>query len=232
MRLLERHKWPKPRFKTSSERAARGLRMAGKRHTADCQMAPMTYSNRGSTHIMHAGRLPALLTGLTLLGGITASHAISSDPGVLVVERVRGTPLASYREADLAQVFAYLDITTQTPWTNGEKRTYRGFSLLEILKKNGLADAKVVIGIAPNDFAARIDMREIQKYRPIVASQIACNATEAQSGACTQGKMRSLETEDFGPFFIVWPYEELPQSFDPSDHSRWVWFLSELQPDQ
>lgn len=95
-----------------------------------------------------------------------------------------------------------------------------------------MANAKVIKGIAPNDYSARIDMDEIKRYNPIVASQIACNDVEAKAGKCHEGEFRPLEADDFGPFYIVWPFDSMPKAYDPGDHSRWIWFLTELQFEQ
>ncbi|MBR7539909.1 hypothetical protein KC221_27375, partial [Mycobacterium tuberculosis] len=83
---------------------------------------------------------------------------------------------------------------------------------LEILAKGGLANAKVIKGIAPNDYSARIDMDESKRYNPIVASQIACNDVEAKAGKCHEGEFRPLEADDFGPFYIVWPFDSMPKA--------------------
>ncbi|RZS89199.1 hypothetical protein EV217_1600 [Phyllobacterium myrsinacearum] len=172
------------------------------------------------------------LLGLVLICAASAASAAMVDPHVLQIERQRGKPIASYKEDDLAKSFAYRVIKTRTPWSNDVQRTYRGFSLIEILAKNGLANAQVIKGIAPDNYSARIAMDEIKRYNPIVASQIACNDIEAKAGKCREGDFRPLEPGDFGPFSIVWPVDNMPQASDPEDHSRWVWFLTGLQFEQ
>lgn len=180
---------------------------------------------------MHRGPI-TILSGLVTFCVVAAAYAVNLDPNVLAVEGDPGHPRSIYREADLAKSFTPQEITTRTPWSNGVERTYRGYSLPEILAKNGLADVKVITGVAPNDFAARIDVRDIFKYQPIVASQIICDAAEARMGKCTEGRYRPLEADDYGPFFVVWPFDKLPKAYEPNDHSRWIWFLSELREDE
>lgn len=172
------------------------------------------------------------LLSLVLMCTASAASAAMVDPHVLQIERQVGKPIASYREDDLAKSFAYRVIRTRTPWTDDVQRTYRGFSLIEILAKNGLANAQVIKGITPNDYSARIEMDEIKRYNPIVASQIACNDVEAKAGKCREGEFRALEADDFGPFYIVWPFDSMPKAYNSGEHARWVWFLTELQFEQ
>ncbi|MBA8904166.1 hypothetical protein [Phyllobacterium sp. P30BS-XVII] len=162
----------------------------------------------------------------------TIARAGDEDPTKIVVEREAGKPITVYSLQDLENDFTYRDLTTVTPWTSGVARTYRGFSLTEILAKNGMANAKIIKGIAPNDFSARIDMDEIKRYNPIVASEVQCTKSEAKTGKCEEGSFRALESEDYGPFYIVWPFDKMPRAYDPQDHSKWIWFLAVLQQEQ
>ncbi|MCK0394636.1 hypothetical protein OV834_24595, partial [Salmonella enterica subsp. enterica serovar 1,4,[5],12:i:-] len=77
----------------------------------------------------------ACFLGLVLLCAVPAASAGIVDPHVLQIERQSGKPIASYKEDDLAKSFSYREIQTKTPWTNDVQRTYRGFSLIEILAK-------------------------------------------------------------------------------------------------
>jgi hypothetical protein len=172
-----------------------------------------------------------LIATLLLATGISLANAAYDDPNVLSVEKEAGKPIASYTTQELGKSFPQKVIETNTPWTNGAKLRYRGASLKEVLAKNGLSGAKIIEGIALDDYQARLEKKEIDAYDPIIATEIGCTDADRASAVCAAGQeFRPLTDADRGPYYIVWPYDQLPKASDPGDNSRWIWFLVALRP--
>jgi hypothetical protein len=167
-----------------------------------------------------------------LLGSCVSAHAVNHDPNVLAVEKEAGKPIATYTVQELSKTFPAKVLETNTPWTNGVKVRYRGVPLKEVLSKHGLSDAKGIDGIALDDYQAKLETKEINDYDPIIATEIGCSDTDRSSAVCTTGQeFRPLTDADRGPYYVVWPYEQLPNASDPGDNSRWIWFLVALRPE-
>ena len=172
-----------------------------------------------------------LISGLLFVSGLSLAQAAYDDPSVLSVENEAGKPIATYSVQALNRAFPPKIIETNTPWTNGEKRRYRGASLKEVLARNGLSEATIIEAIALDDYQSKQEMKEINTFDPIIATEIDCTNADKASKACAPGQeFRPLTDADRGPYYIVWPYDQLPKASDPGDNSRWVWFLVALRP--
>ena len=172
----------------------------------------------------------SLITSLLLVSGLTLADA-AYDPNVLLVEKEKGKPIATYSVQELSSAFPPKVLETNTPWTKGTKRRYRGASLKEVLAKNGLSGASIIEGIALDDYQAKLEMKEINTFDPIIATEIGCTDADQASKTCAPGQeFRPLTDADRGPYYIVWPYDQLPKASDPGDNSRWVWYLVALRP--
>jgi hypothetical protein len=179
---------------------------------------------------MRQSRIPFIAT-LLLATGISLANAAYDDPNVLSVEKEAGKSIASYTAQELGKAFHAKIIETNTPWTNGAKIRYRGASLKEILAKHGLSEAKFIEGIALDDYQAKLEMKEIDAYDPIIATEIGCSDADRSSAVCAAGQeFRPLTDADRGPYYVIWPYAQLPKASDPGDNSRWIWFLVALRP--
>ncbi len=131
--------------------------------------------------------------------------------------------------ADLEALPFQEDIKTSTPWSNERKFMYRGVDLLKLLGAKGLANARTLQISAENGFSTEIAITLINKFHPIIATQIECDDELAKDRDCKLGEFTNLTTKDYGPLFIVWPREMMNDALDRNDHSRWVWFLSEIK---
>lgn len=179
---------------------------------------------------MRQSRIPLVAT-LLLAMGISLANATYDDPNVLSVESEAGKPVASYTAQDLGKAFPAKVIETNTPWTNGAKLRYRGASLKQVLAKHGLSEAKIIEGFALDDYQAQLEMKEIDVYDPIIATEIGCSDADRSSAVCATGQeFRPLTDADRGPYYVVWPYDRLPKASGPGDNSRWIWFLVALRP--
>jgi len=134
-----------------------------------------------------------------------------------------------YTPADLQKYFQTDVIRTRTPWSGDRKLVYKGTPLLAILQRAGIEGAAGVKLSAENGFAATISVDDIRLYNPIIASAVGCSDAEVASRKCLPDAFRPLSVQDFGPLFLVWPYDQMPASANPCDHSYWLWFLNEIR---
>jgi hypothetical protein len=177
-------------------------------------------------------RIP-LAASLMLLSGIMLANAADNKPNVLTIEKEPGKPVATYTVEELGKAFPSKTLETTTPWTNGEKRRYRGSSLKDILAKYGSADAKIVTGVALDGFEAKLETKEIKSYDPIIATEVDCVDADRLAATCTkEQEFRPLTDADRGPFYVVWPYNQLPKSSNADENYRWIWFLAALRPEK
>ncbi|CAN7708694.1 hypothetical protein LJR231_005915 [Phyllobacterium sp. LjRoot231] len=180
---------------------------------------------------MRQSKVP-LIVSLLLVSGLSLANAAYDDPNVLSVEKEGGKSVATYSAQELTKTFPPKIIETNTPWTNGAIRRYRGASLKEVLAKNGLSDATIIEGIALDDYQAKLEMNEINTFDPIIATEIGCTDADRSTTVCATGQeFRPLTDADRGPYYVVWPYDQLPKASDPGDNSRWIWFLVALRPE-
>lgn len=180
----------------------------------------------------------ARLRAWMLAGSISlvASTAIGAekDPGILQVLSSSGETLASYRYEDFRSRFPERELATRTPWTvEAQPTVYRGPALKDVLVKAGLGKASAIRVIAYNDFQAVLTLDEIDEYHPILAIERACTPKDREAGSCSADQQyKPLDLDDTGPFSIIWPYDELPQSATVGRNFIWVWFVTTLRPEQ
>ncbi|MBB3144996.1 hypothetical protein FHS21_001397 [Phyllobacterium trifolii] len=168
---------------------------------------------------------------LALLGHPTIARSQSPDPNILTIEQATGKT-ATYTEKQLRSGFDLHERTTATPWSKkGQKTIFRGPLLKDILARSHLADVKEFEVVAYNDFIARVTSKEIDAFSPMVAIEQQCAEEDRASGLCKDGQLyRPLSIDDGGPFYLVWPLDDLPSSYILSRKSIWVWFVVNVRP--
>lgn len=166
---------------------------------------------------------------------VIASTAIGAekDPGILQVLSGSGETIESYGYQDFRTQFPERELTTRTPWTlEAQPTVYRGPALKDVLVKAGLGHAKAIRVIAYNDFQAVLTLDEIDEYRPILAIERGCTPKDREEGSCAADQQfKPLDLDDTGPFSIIWPYDELPQSATVGRNFIWVWFVTAIRPE-
>ena len=168
---------------------------------------------------------------LALLVNSTIARSQSPDPDILTIEQASGKT-ATYTEEQLRSRFDLQERTTATPWSKkGQRTSFRGPLLKDILAKSDLADVKEFEIVAYNDFIARVTNKEIDTFSPIMAIEQQCVEEDRTSGLCKAGQLyRPLSIDDGGPFYLVWPLNDLPSSYILSRKSIWVWFVVNVRP--
>lgn len=168
---------------------------------------------------------------LSLLSHGTVAAEGHEDPNILTIETRHGVSIAAYTREKLKQDFTMHQRETATPWSDGKAIRYRGPYLEDVLAKWGLDEGQRVEVFAFDDFVTQISMQKIENYNPILAIERACTPEDRATEMCTEGQgFVPLSMEDAGPYFIVWPIDELPEFYVPARNSIWVWFVVALRP--
>lgn len=167
-----------------------------------------------------------IVTTTCLLSFIFTPSVYAHEEPVLRVNIPSTQKKFVFSKEDMNRNFGKQIMTTITPWSQNRALTYRGYSLKDILKYSDLADYRYISVVADNGYSIRILTDNIKDFSPILATEIACEVFDQ----CGDDGFRILSVQEFGPAFIVWPFEDLPESVDPRDHSKWVWFVTELRP--
>jgi len=179
---------------------------------------------------MRPEALAGVLAGL--ITWVNVAQPSYTNPSVLTIEDGQRGEAGRYRVEQLRSDFENVEIETRTPWTkNGDVVTYRGPKIADVLKQHELDVGKSVQFIAYDNFTSEITIEEIRTYGPIFAIDRACEEADRQTGRCASDQaFTALAPEEQGPIFLVWPYEELPESYVPARNSIWVWFVVAVRP--
>ena len=155
-----------------------------------------------------------------------------SDPEKLVIETDAGNQLISYGIDMMKKQFPVRERATRTPWTKtGEIVRFRGVFLKDLLAKHDLDEHAAVEVRADDGFMARVPKADIDSYAPMIAYEKECTDADRQTGSAmpTTPTARSTSTSS-GPFFVVWPYDNLPASYIPARNNLWVWWVIAVRP--
>lgn len=109
----------------------------------------------------------------------------------------------------LLDSFDQHQIKTRTPWTEGVN-VYRGPLMREILEFLK-ADGDEVYATALNSYEARIPMSDFTEHDVLVA---------------TQRDQAPMPVREFGPLWLLYPFDHDPVLLDEVHRSRSVWHLS------
>ena len=160
------------------------------------------------------------------------ANADAADMTILSIEQSKGTVLEKYTPDAIKTAFTMHVLETRTPWTkDGKAVRFRGPFLLEILAKNHLDSVKSIQAYAYNDFVTEIETSEIRQFSPILAMERQCTDEDRKTAKCAVGQdYVPLGVNDGGPYYLVWPMDQLPQSYVPTRNSIWVWFVATIRP--
>lgn len=102
-------------------------------------------------------------------------------------------------------------IRTENPWDHGPL-TYEGV-LLRDLMKFVKADGKSITVTALNDYRAEIPLEDLEKYDVILADK--------RDGV-------DLPVRDKGPFFVVFPFTDVPELSTEARFAQSVWQVNRI----
>lgn len=182
-------------------------------------------------------RLVAPPAAIAVAGAVaTVSFAqvtsAAPDPEKLVIETEAGNQLISYGIDMMKRQFPVRERATRTPWTRtGEVVRFRGVFLKDLLAKHDLDEHAAVEVRADDGFMARVPKADIDSYAPMIAYEKECTDADRQTGKCNaDDTYRPLDIHESGPFFVVWPYDNLPASYIPARNNLWVWWVIAVRP--
>jgi hypothetical protein len=100
---------------------------------------------------------------------------------------------------------------TASPWYNG-RTTFTGIPLQKLMDHVG-AKGSVVKVTALNDYTTELPLSDFKKYNVILALKV-------------NGEY--MRIRDKGPFFIVYPYDSIPELNNQIYYSRSAWQVSRM----
>lgn len=104
------------------------------------------------------------------------------------------------------------EIRTSTPWHKGVS-TYSGPFLADVLAQVG-ASGSLLQMTALNDYQVRMPASEVLPFRPIIARRV-------------DGALMTVRNK--GPLFMIFPFDELPQTRNDLVYSRAIWQLTAIE---
>lgn len=103
------------------------------------------------------------------------------------------------------------EVKTENPWDHGPN-VYEGV-LLRDLMAYVKADGKTAVVSALNDYRSEIPVADMQKYDVILAYK--------RDGA-------DLPVRDKGPFFVVFPFTQVPELATEARYAQSVWQVNSI----
>lgn len=111
----------------------------------------------------------------------------------------------------MIQALPRKQVKTENPWDHGPL-TYEGV-LLRDLMKFVKADGKTLTVTALNDYRADIPLADMDKYDVILA--------DSRDGV-------ELPVRDKGPFFVVFPFTDVPELATEARYAQSVWQVNRI----
>jgi hypothetical protein len=190
-------------------------------------------ANPSSPHLCL--RAPLIALAMAAFVGATAKAQMTSedsDPNKIAIEPGDGKEAVSYDLETIKRDFPISERVTRTPWTKeGQMIKFRGVFISDLLAKNGVSDYSAIEVHADDGFLARVPKEDIDNYEPMIAYERECTAADRSSGLCdADDAFRQIDIEESGPYFVVWPYSDLPSSYIPARNNLWVWWVISLRP--
>jgi hypothetical protein len=108
-------------------------------------------------------------------------------------------------------------IKTHTPWTNGLQE-FTGVALKDLLQAANISeiDAKnaILVARALNDYEVSLPARDAYDYNVLIADKM---------------NGQSMPISQYGPFWIIYPRDDVAVLQDSRFDHRWAWQLIELR---
>jgi len=158
---------------------------------------------RGSTRRL-AGMACLLVT-------ILASFAARADDAVLtLIGKVPNGQVMLTRD-DIAKL-PQRELSEQ-PTSFPAAMVFKGPSLSDVLKHAGATGGDITL-TAADDYKVDIRADEIAKYNPILAIE--------KDGV-------RMVADDFGPFFVMWPFKEKPEIDNEAFQAKAIWSVVKIE---
>jgi hypothetical protein len=150
--------------------------------------------------------------GITcLLVTIMTSFGALADDAVLIFSgKVPGGEVTLTRD-EIAKL-PQRELTEQ-PTSFPQPLKFKGPSLIEVLKLAGATGSDITLSAA-DDYKVGITADEMKKYDPILAID--------KDGV-------RMAPDDFGPFFVMWPFKENPEIDIEAYQAKAIWSVVKIE---
>lgn len=139
---------------------------------------------------------------------IAAAPALAQEAPVLSVTSDGETRVLTIADLSALPVTSF---ETSTIWTEGT-HAFEGILLADLMEAMEM-EGETVVATALNDYAVEIPVAEITDEGPIVAYRM--------DGA-------EMSRRGKGPFWILYPFDDVPEFRSETAYSRSVWQLDRL----
>jgi hypothetical protein len=171
----------------------------------------MARNTLGKKEISMRGMTRRAFAAGFVLVTIATSIAARADDAVLVFSgKVPGGKVTLTRDqiAKLSQ-----RTLTEQPTSFPEPLAFKGPSLAAVLKLAGATGGDLTLSAA-DDYKTEITADEIKKYDPILAIE--------KAGV-------RMAPDDFGPFFVMWPFKEKPEIDNEAFQAKAIWQVVKIE---
>ncbi len=114
-------------------------------------------------------------------------------------------------DMDMLKALPQGEIRTSTPWYEGPV-VFSGPLASALFEKVG-ATGKSILAIALNDYSVRIPLDDFKKYPVVFATEV-------------NGKRLSIREK--GPIFVIYPFDESPETKNETYFQRCIWQLTSI----
>ena len=159
---------------------------------------------------MHRATRRMFGIGCLLVTIVTSFGALADDAVLTFTGKVPGGEVTLTR--DQIATLPQRELTEQ-PTSFPEPLKFKGPSLTEVLKLAGATGGDITLSAA-DDYKVDIAAAEMNKYDPILAIE--------KDGV-------RMAPDDFGPFFVMWPFKEKPEIDIEAYQAKAIWSVVKIE---
>lgn len=148
--------------------------------------------------------------GLLLVTIVTSFGASADDATLSLSGMVPGGAVTLTRD-ELAKL-PQRELTEQ-PTSFPQPMKFKGPSLAEVLKLAGATGGDITVSAA-DDYKVEITAADLAKFDPILAIE--------KDGV-------RMAPDDFGPFFVMWPFKEKPEIDIEAYQAKAIWTVVKIE---
>ena len=152
----------------------------------------------------------ALGVGVLLVTIMTSPGVRADDAALTLTGKVPGGEVTLLRD-EIAKLPQH-ELTEQ-PTSFPAAIVFKGPLLTDVLKLAGATGADATLAAA-DDYKVDITREEMAKYSPILAIE--------KDGA-------RMAPDDFGPFFVMWPFKEKPEIDNELFQGKAIWAVVKIE---
>ena len=148
--------------------------------------------------------------GCLLVTIMTSVGALADDAVLTFSGKVPGGAVTLTRD-EIAKL-PQRELTEQ-PTSFPQPLKFKGPSLTEVLKRVGATGGDITLSAA-DDYKVDISADDMKKFNPILAIE--------KDGV-------RMAPDDFGPFFVMWPFKEKPEIDIEAYQAKAIWTVVKIE---